>query len=160
MKTRDYTKVATDILETTKYKGYKFLKHRNLNTWLKYSFGMLFKREMSDFDIQMLTHTIQQRKDIELKMLTKGFNKLSHTERTNLKCKWIGEDGYVYMRKIIPFNEALCKKWEKRDAHLFEEGRVRQAYRLHKEMEELKWDAQRQYVNNHYYVKGGKIFKR
>ena len=160
MNPTDYTSVATEIFEATKYKGYKFRKDRQLKSWLTYSFGLLFKRPMTEWDINMLVHTIEQRKDIENKLLCKGFNKLSYEERTNLKCKWIGADGYVYFRKVIPHNQAQCKKWEIRDQHMFDDLKVRKEKRLEQEMLELKSMARKQYIRNNYYVKGRKIFKR
>ena len=160
MNPTDYTSVADEVFEATKFKGYKFRRDRKLSSWLRYSFGLLFKRHMTDWDIDMLVHTLEQRRDIKNKMLCKGFNKLSYEERTALKCKWIGADGYVYMRKVIPFNEAQCKKWEVRDKHMFDDLQKRNELREKQEMQELKSMALKQHVRNNYYVKGGKILKR
>ena len=64
------------------------------------------------------------------------------------------------MRKVIPFNEAQCKKWEVRDKHMFDDLQKRNELREKQEMQELKSMALKQHVRNNYYVKGGKILKR
>ena len=156
----DYTSLALEIYDSTLYKGYKFRKDRNLNSWLAYSWGILFKRELTENQIGHLVHTCKQRRDINLKMLNKGFSGLNHEERINLKHKWIGSDGYVYMRKIIPFNEEQARKWEKRDQYMFDELAERKARELEQEKKDLKWEATKLYVSSHYYIKNGKIYER
>lgn len=171
MNKQDYTEFAYQIYEKTLYHGYKFLKKNNLNSWLAYTWGTLFKRKLSDNEINFLIATCKERERLNLKVKTQGFKKLSHQERTNLKCKWIGSDGYVYMRKIIPFNEEQCKKWEARDEELFFRKKVEREFKqeffhelqeklLEKEKQDLKWEAQKAYAKNYLYVKDGKIYDR
>ena len=160
MNREDYTSLALEIYDKTLYQGYKFRKDRNLNSWLAYSWGLLFKRELTDSQIEHLIHTCKQRRDINLKVLSKGYKKLSHEERINLKHKWIGSDGYVYMRKIVPFNEQQVKEWAERDAPLFEALEERKAKALEQEKKDLKWEAMKLYASTHYTIKNGKIYER
>lgn len=160
MNTEDYTSVALEIYDKTLYHGYKFRKDRNLNSWLAYSWGILFKRELTENQINMLVHTCKERSQLDLKVKTQGFGKLNHKERTNFKNKWIGSDGYVYMRKIIPFNEAKVKEWEDRDKPLFDDLEKRKKLALEQEKKDLHWDAQKAYARNYFYLKDGKIYER
>ena len=171
MNREDYTELAYEIYEKTLYHGYKFLKRRNLNSWLAYTWGTLFKRKLEDREIDFLIATCKERHNLNLKIKTLGFKKLNHKERTTLKCKWIGSDGYVYMRKIIPFNEEQCKKWAKRDEELFFKAKVEREFKqayirdlkeklIEKEAQDLKWEAQKQYAKNYMYIKDGKIYDR
>ena len=97
----DYTKVAIEVFNDTKYKGYQFRKSRKLDSWLKLTWSTLFRRAMNDFDIQMLTHFCKKREGLNTKILIHGFKGLSHEERINYKCEFIGSDGYVYKRKLM-----------------------------------------------------------
>lgn len=151
----DYTKSAIEIYEHAKWKGYKFRKARNLDSWLAYGWSMLFKRTMTDFDIKNLTSFIKKRQHIELKQkhnLPLGIN-----DRISLKQTYIGQDGYIYFFKIMPAPE--CKNPEERARleKMLED--IKATKELH-EKADLKHMAQRAYIKNYYKLEGTKLIKK
>jgi len=156
----DYTSLALEIYDKIVYHGWKFRKDRNLNSWLSYSWGLLFKRELTESQIEMLKAVCKERQRLEIKLKAHGYKKLSHKDRTNLKNTWIGSDGYVYMRKIIPFDEELSQRLADRDAHLFDDLHRRKEAELEQEKKELHWDARRRQIANRYCIRNGKIYER
>ena len=64
----DYTSLALEIYDKTVYHGWKFRKDRNLNSWLSYSWGLLFKRELTESQIEMLKAVCKERQRLEIKL--------------------------------------------------------------------------------------------
>lgn len=151
----DYTQSAIDIYEHAKWKCYKFRKARNLNSWLSYGWSMLFKRPVTDFDIKNLTSFIEKRRNIELKQ--KHNLNLSINERNALKNTYIGQDGYVYMYKLMPFPEPKNPKETARLENLIAEMKTQ---REKEEREELSHMATKAYIKNYYRLEGTKLIKK
>ena len=72
MNREDYTSLALEIYDKTLYHGYKLEKIETKFMARIYSWGLLFKRELTDSQIEHLIHTCKQRRDINLKVLSKG----------------------------------------------------------------------------------------
>ena len=140
----DYTKHAQDIYDSAMYKGYKFIKGRNLDSWLQYGWSMLFRRKMTDHDLEVLPRFLKKRLWLDIKI--KGNENLSAKER-NFNNQFIGADGYIYMNKMMcgslsPVNpketerlNKLIEQYKHERLARFEEYEMR----MLKEMAEKKW---------------------
>ena len=120
----DYTETALEVYEMALWKGYKFLKGRNLDSWLQYSWSLLFGRKMTDHDLEVLQRFIGRKKSIDLKI--KCNEKLSHKER-NAKTQYIGKDGYIYQNKMISGAECVNPRELARLEKLMEEARKKES---------------------------------
>jgi len=151
----DYTQSAIDVYEHAKWKGYKFKRARNLDSWLAYGWSLLFKRTMTDYDIKNLTAFVKKRQHIQLKQ--KSNIALDTNDRTALKHTYIGQDGYIYMFKHIPMPDCKNPKETKRLEQMLEEAKVKREQR---EEDDLKLMAQRAYIKNYYTLQGTKLIKK
>jgi len=100
---QDYTKSAFDIYKHTKYKAWGFKKNQKLDTWLKMSWSILFNRQMTEFDIRMLSDHCHKLELLDFKVENheKGLRSLKHEERIKRQGEFIGADGYLYKRKVM-----------------------------------------------------------
>ena len=155
----NYTKIAEDVLDIAKYKGYKFYKHRKLDSWLKLGWGTLFRRTMTDYDIKALKHFIDRKFWLDIKLKTG--TKLGY-EETYFMNQYIGKDGYIYMNKRIYPLEITNPKETKRLEKITEKSKEERAERfLEYEKRYLKEMARTAYIKNTYYVTtDGKIRRR
>ena len=98
---QDYTKSAFDIYKHTKYKAWGFKKNQKLDTWLKMSWSILFNRQMTEFDIRMLSDHCHKLELLDFKVENheKGLRSLKHEERIKRQGEFIGADGYLYKGK-------------------------------------------------------------
>ena len=155
----DYTNLAAEILEATKYKGYKFQAGRNLDSWLHYSWAMLFKRKMTDYDIDALKRFLDKRFWTEVKQ--KSGHKLNYDDKYHLN-QYIGKDGYIYMNKMMTRLDIQNPKETARLEKLLKTAKQeRKARFLEYEKRCLKEMAQEAYIKNMFYLTpDGKIRKR
>ena len=140
----DYTKQAKDVYKHAS-RCYNFRKGRSREGFLMYGWSMLFKRKMSEIDIQNLTDFIK-RHDFAEEKKQKGL-KLSFQENNFIKTRYIGGDGYIYMNKMItsskePINDPHIQAQLK----LAKEKRAKMAEYYERMM--LKEMAVNAYVNN------------
>ena len=151
----DFTTEAQDIYDHALFKGYKFLKSRNLDSWLSYGWSMLFKRTMTDFDIKNLQGFLAKKKILDLAIKTN--QKLSHADR-NFDNQYIGSDGYVYMNKMMTARKQSSEQEAKIEKLLIEakENRLRRYEEY--EVRHLNEMALKSYLdNNKITYKGKKI---
>lgn len=141
----DYTILAQEVYDSAMYKGYKFLKHRNLDSWLYYGWSMLFKRPMTDFDVKNLQHFISKKKLLDLAIKTGS--KLSHTER-KFENQFIGADGYAYMNKMMCNGQINLKESERLDGLLKQVEKDRLARYEEYKIKHLHEMSQKQKFNN------------
>tara|TARA_B100001123_G_C14977253_1_gene894114 strand:- start:99 stop:545 length:447 start_codon:yes stop_codon:yes gene_type:complete len=147
-------------MEIAKWKGYKFKKSRKLDSWLKYGWGMLFRRSMTDFDIKQLKHFLDKRFWIDIK--EKTGDGLTIREES-ISRQYIGADGYIYMNKQL-YREPW-RKWQKetnRLEKLMEKAKEEREVRyLEYEKRHLEEMARTAYIKNYFYVTAdGKIRRR
>lgn len=153
----DYTETALEVYEMALWKGYKFLKGRNLDSWLQYSWSLLFGRKMTDHDLEVLQRFIGRKKSIDLKI--KCNEKLSHKER-NAKTQYIGKDGYIYQNKMISGAECVNPRELARLEKLMEEARKNRLARYEEfEIRHLNEMAQKQWFNNQEFKYKGQPIK-
>ena len=153
----DYTDTALEVYEMALWKGYKFLKGRNLDSWLQYSWSLLFGRKMTDHDLEVLQRFIGRKKTIDLKI--KCNEKLSHKER-NAKTQYIGKDGYIYQNKMISGAECVNPRELARLEKLMEEARKNRLARYEEfEIRHLNEMAQKQWFNNQEFKYKGQPIK-
>jgi len=154
----DYTAQAQDIYDHALWKGYKFIKGRNLDSWLSYGWAMLFQRSITDFDITQLKSFLKKKNEVDIKF--KSGCKLSHNERS-FRTNYIGADGYVYINKMMQNAPDKNPEETLRINKLLSEAKENRLARYEEyEMKALKEMAHKQYIDNTYVVKGTKIFKR
>tara|TARA_B100001964_G_scaffold223659_1_gene269763 strand:+ start:342 stop:758 length:417 start_codon:yes stop_codon:yes gene_type:complete len=102
---KDYTQLAIETYEKAKWEHYGFQKKysnnptKALNTWLGIGWGLLFQRKLSDSEVQLLKLWIQRRKEAEAYCAN---DKDTFSHRIRAQSEYIGADGFIYMRKIIP----------------------------------------------------------
>lgn len=163
---RDYTELARECYDIALYKGYKFKKSRKLDSWLQYAWSALFKRTMTDFDIQMLKDFLKKRDWIDEKQKLneiakdKKYRKFTHKDRFHQK-RYIGEDGYIYMNKVMYPLEKQNPKETARLEKLLEQAKEDKLKRFEGyEKRLLKEQARNLWFNNHYYIKNGKAYKK
>ena len=96
----DYTDTAQEIYDHCVWKCWKFRKTHKLDSYLKMAWGILFQRPMTDFDISNIKHFIDKRKWANINYHLKGAD--SRATSTVRNYNWIGADGYLYQRKILP----------------------------------------------------------
>ena len=155
----DYTKSAQDIYDSAMYKGYKFIKGRELDSWLQYGWSMLFRRKMTDHDLDVLPKFLKKRLWMDIKI--KGNDKLSHKERM-FNQQFIGADGYIYMNKMMcggtPSNPIETARIEK----LLEQAKIDRLARYEEyEMRMLKEMAEKKRFNDQGFTyKGIKLIRR
>ena len=152
----DYTKSAQEVYDMATYKGYKFLKSRNLDSWLAYGWSMLFQRPMTDFDLTSLKAFLEKKKAVDLRI--KCNEKLSHNERM-FNNNFIGADGYVYINKMMCGGEIVNPKETARLNKLLKQAEKDRLARYEEyEIKHLHEMATKQKFNNarHTY-KGRKI---
>ena len=155
----DYTNVAREVYDIAKYKGYKFLKGRTLDAWLQYGWSILFQRKMNDHDLRVLQHFLKKRDNIIFKR-EKLNQKLNYEER-EFQNRYIGKDGYIYMNKMIyPLEKVNPKETERLKALLEKAKEDRLARYEEYEMRCLHEMSRKAWINNHYEVRGMKIYKR
>jgi len=138
------------------YKGYKFIKGRNLDSWLSYGWSILFERPMSDFDITAIKGFLTKKKSLDLKI--KCNEKLTHNDRV-FKNNFIGRDGYIYMNKMMCNGELVNPKETARLNKLLKQAEKDRLARYEEyEIKHLHEMAQKQKFNNAGYTyKGRKI---
>ncbi len=164
--TEDYTQLAKDVYEIAMWKGYKFRKGRNLDSWLKLGWQTLFKRELSQKDINNLKKFLARKEELDQKVIRgKLLNKeLINQPERNIRKNYIGADGYIYMTKVIPScpitEDARNRREEK--VKILEEENIQKRKKRFEEYEErfLKEQARKLWFSNNYYYKEGKIYKR
>ena len=142
----DYTDTALVVYEMAMWKGYKFLKKRNLESWLQYAWSILFRRKMTDHDLRVLQHFIKQKKSVDLKI--KCNQRLNHKER-NFTTQYIGKDGYIYMNKMMISGEVVNPKETARLEKLLQQAEKERLARYEEyEIRHLNEMARRQWFNN------------
>ncbi|MDC0198609.1 hypothetical protein OAJ85_00430 [Pseudomonadota bacterium] len=153
----DYTATTKDIYDTAKWKGYKYLKGRNLDSWLSYGWSMLFKRKMNDHDLRVLQDFLQQRENVEYKI--KHGLKLDYKDRV-IQNRYIGKDGYIYMNKMMyPLPKSNPKETARLEK-LLEQAKEDKLKRYEEyEMRCLQEMSRKAWINNHYKVIGKKIYR-
>ncbi|MDA0843725.1 MAG: hypothetical protein O3C07_03270 [Bacteroidetes bacterium] len=155
----DYTKLAQDIYDSAMYKGYKFIKGRNLDSWLQYGWSMLFRRKMTDHDLEVLPRFLKKRLWLDIKI--KGNEKLSPKERM-FNNQYIGADGYIYMNKMMCSGEPINPKETARLNKLMEQYKQDRLARYEEyEMRMLKEMAEKKRFNDQGFTyKGIKLVRR
>ena len=155
----DYTKPAQEIHDSAMYKGYKFLKGRNLDSWLQYGWSMLFKRKMNDHDLEVLQRFLKKRLWLDIKI--KGNERLSAKERM-FNNQYIGADGYVYMNKMMCSGQPINPKETARLNKLIEQYKQERLARYEEyEMRCLKEMAEKKWFNDQGFTyKGIKLVRR
>ena len=154
----DYTKTTQEVYDSTMYKGYKFRKDRNFDSWLTFSWSMLFKRKMTPFDIMALKSFLKKKRDLDLKI--KCNRKLGYEDQM-LLTQYVGKDGYIYMNKMVsPLEKSNPKETARLEKVLEEYKHAREKRYEEYERRCLKDMSRRAYINNHYVVKGTKIYRR
>lgn len=152
----DYTETALEVYEMAMWKGYKFLKGRNFDSWLQLAWSMLFHRKMNDHDIRMLKGFITTKKRVDLKI--KCNERLNHKER-NFTTQYIGKDGYVYMNKMMISGEVVNPKETARINKLLKKVEQERLARYEEsEIRDLNEMARKQWFNNQdFKYKGYKV---
>ena len=86
--------------------------------------------------------------------------KLNYEER-EFQNRYIGKDGYIYMNKMIYPLEKVNPKESARLKALLEKAKEERLARYEEyEMRCLHEMSRKAYINNHYEVRGMKIYKR
>jgi len=152
----DYSDTALEVYEMAMWKGYKFLKRRNLDSWLQYAWSILFQRKMTEHDLEMLKRFIKNKKQVDLKI--KCNQKLTHKER-NFLGQYIGKDGYVYMNKMITNGVRVNPKETARLEKLLEEAQKERLARYEEyEIRHLHEMSRKAWFNNQEFTyKGNKL---
>jgi hypothetical protein len=152
----DYSDTALEVYEMAMWKGYKFLKGRNLDSWLQYAWSILFQRKMTEHDIRMLKDFITTKKKVDLKIKCK--QRLDHKER-NFTTQYIGKDGYVYMNKMMISGELVNPKETARLQKLLEEAKEERLARYEEyEIRHLNEMSRKAWFNNQEFTyKGQKV---
>jgi len=154
----DYTKATQDVYNHALWKGYKFRKGRNLDSWLSFAWSMLFQRKMTPFDLMALKSFLEKKKALDLKI--KCNQKLNYEDQM-FKTQYVGKDGYIYMNKMVNRLEMTNPKETARlNKKLEEYSEAREKRFEEYEKRCLKEMSQKAYINNHYIVKGNKIYRR
>ena len=124
---KDYTQLAIETYEKAKWEHYGFQKKysnnptKALNTWLGIGWGYLFERKLSDTDIQLLTNWIKRREKAEAMC---SIDKASFGDRIKTQSEYIGADGFIYMKKIVPTPPIKNKKETKRQELLIRKLKI------------------------------------
>jgi hypothetical protein len=162
----DYTQLAKDTLEIARYKGYKFRKARKLDSWVKFAWSALFRRKITDFDIETLKRFLEKRESVNEKVkLNKiagddKYRKIGHTDRIHQN-QFIGNDGYIYMNKMMYQGKDNNPTETKRLNELLKEAKADKEKRFEGyEQKLLKEQARNLWFNNHYYLKDRKLYKK
>ena len=122
----DFTKQAEEIYQHAMWKAWKFKTFTQLDSWLAYGWSMLFKRPITQIDINTLKSFLKKRRHVELK---KKYNRpLTFGERSFMQEQWIGRDGFIYMTKMIPVPPIKNMKEHLRLEALLREARTKNGY--------------------------------
>ena len=101
---QDYTKLAIDTYEKAKWDCYGFKGNstnptKTIDNYLHIGWGILFQRKLPDREVQLLKHWIHRRKKAEEYCAN---DKDTHSHRIRTQSEYIGSDGFITMRKIVP----------------------------------------------------------
>ena len=104
LKPKDYTKLAIETYSKAKWECYGFKgnstnPNRTIDNYLHIGWGLLFQRKLSDNEVQLLKHWILRRKKAEAYLAN---DKDTFSHRIRAQSEYIGSDGYITMRKIVP----------------------------------------------------------
>ena len=103
----NYTDLAIGTYHKAKFHYYKFQKkyspnpNRAVEAWLGVGFGYLFKRNLTDHEIKLLSQFIEKYTIAKARVKALGDNK-ARKSYDFINTTYIDGDGYICMKKIIP----------------------------------------------------------